>query len=82
MVALGGGVVLPVPPELPPLLPPLPPQPESPRLAVAMSATARNRDGLSFRLFVKRDPQAIRLAQRTRPEVLRRGDEFSFFEDV
>ena len=65
--------------ELPP---PLPPQPESPRLAAVMSALASHRDGLSLRLLVKRDPQAIRLAQRTKPGVLRHGDEFSFVEEA
>ena len=60
MVAPAGGVELPVPLELPP---PLPPQPERPRLATVMSAMeSSHSDGLSFRLLVKRDPQAIRLA--------------------
>ena len=78
MVGLGGGV-LPVPPELPP---PLPPQPEIPRLVSVMSTMASHSDGLSFRLLVKRDPQEIRLAQTTRPEVLRHGDEFSFLVEA
>jgi hypothetical protein len=82
VVALGGGVVLPLPPEeLPPPLPPLPPQPENPRLATVRAMASHN-DGLSFRFLVKKEPQAIRLAQTTRPEVSRHGDEFSFFEDV
>ena len=81
MAALGGGVVLPVPPVPPELPPPLPPHPETPRLAAVMSTRASHSDGPSFLFLVKRDPQAIRLAQTTRPEVPH-GEEFSFFEDA
>lgn len=79
MVALGGDVVFPVPPELPLLLPP---QPEISRLVNVMSAIESHSDGLSFLLLVKKDPHAIRPAQTTMPELLRHGDEFCFFEEV